>query len=286
MILIADSGSTKCDWLIISKQGKTLQNTIHTKGLNPAILSAQNLFEIINQNEALNTVKNDITKVFFYGAGCGTEKPREILYTVLKQYFAKAKIVVKEDTYAAVYATLSTPKQAAIVCILGTGSNCSYYDGKQLHQRVDALGYSIMDDASGNYFGRQLLRDYYFNTMPKDLKIAFANKYDLSADTIKHNLYKQAHPNAYLASFAEFMASNKSSNYINNLIKEGIRLFIKTMILQYQDILQTTPVHFVGSISYVYQNEIREVAKALHITVGNFEQRPINGLIKYHIANA
>lgn len=285
MILIVDSGSTKCDWLAIGSDGNQLLEKQRTKGLNPAILSKKKLLKTIKKNTVLKQNKEIVTRVFFYGAGCGTEKPRLLLENVLKTFFINAKVEVKEDTLAAVYATINNNDEAAIVCIMGTGSNCSYYDGKQLHQRVKSLGYTVMDDASGNYFGKQLLRDYYFNIMPEDLKVSFAERYNLDSDFVKYNLYKQPNPNAYLASFAEFMFLNKDSNYVTNLIKKGFRLFAKNMILQFNEVLDKVPVHFVGSIAYLSKDEICEVAKELGFNVGKFERRPIEGLVKYHISN-
>ena len=285
MILIVDSGSTKCDWIAIDKDGNRLLEKIKTKGLNPAILSQKKLTKIIKKNSALKEIRKNVSHVFFYGAGCGTEKPRLLLQGVLQAFFYNTKVEVKEDTYAAVYATIKTNNEAAVVCILGTGSNCSYYDGKILHQRVKSLGYTIMDDASGNYFGRQLIRDYYYNQMPKDIKVAFADRYNVEGDFIKYNLYKQPNPNAYLASFAEFMFLNKDSEYVTNLIKKGIRLFAKNMILQFKEELKTVPVHFAGSIAFFSQDEIKEVAQELGFTVGNFERRPIEGLVSYHVSN-
>ncbi len=221
--------------------------------------------------------------MFFYGAGCGTSRGKELLGGVLKEFFVNAEIKVEEDTMAAVFSTLNHDKEAAVVCILGTGSNCSYFDGKKLIQEVVSLGYIIMDDASGNYYGRQLLRDYYFNQMPEDIRIAFASKYNLDADYIKYNIYKQPNPNAYLANFAEFIFLNKDSEYSQALIKNGIRLFAKNMILQFKKELKTVPVHFAGSIAFFSQNEIKEVAKELGFIVGNFERRPIEGLVSYHV---
>ena len=139
-----------------------------------------------------------------------------------------------------------------------------------------------MDDASGNYFGKQLIRDYYFNHMPQHLKVSLAEKYNMDSDFIKYNLYKQPNPNAYLASFAEFMFLNKDSEYIVELIKDGIRLFAKNMIMQYKDVLQTAPVHFAGSIAFFSQDEIKEVANEFGFKVGAFERRPIEGLVNYH----
>lgn len=282
MILIVDSGSTKCDWIAMDKEGNKLLEKLRTKGLNPDNLSEKKLAKIIKKNETLNENRENVSHIFFYGAGCGTKKPRLLLEGVLLAFFPNAKIEVKEDTYAAVYSTIKTDDEKSVVCILGTGSNCCYFDGQIVQQRVKSLGYIIMDDASGNYFGRQLIRDYYFNNMPENLKVAFADRYNLEEDYIKYNLYKQPNPNAYLANFAEFMFLNKDSEYVTNLIKKGIRLFAKNMILQYEEYLDKVPVHFAGSIAFFSQDEIKEVAEELGFTVGNFQRRPIEGLVSYH----
>lgn len=283
MILIVDSGSTKCDWIAVDKDGNQLLEKIRTKGLNPQILSEKKLKKTIKSNKNLKQNRDIVTHVFFYGAGCGTPRGKELVAGVLKEVFVNAEITVEEDTMAAVYSTIKHDGEAAVVCILGTGSNCSYYDGKQLRQDVVSLGYIIMDDASGNYFGRQLIRDYYFNQMPEGIKVAFASKYNLDADYIKYNIYKQPNPNAYLATFAEFLFLNKDSEYARELIKKGIRLFANNMILQYKEELKTVPVHFAGSIAFFSQNEIKEVAEEMGFTVGNFERRPIEGLVAYHV---
>jgi N-acetylglucosamine kinase-like BadF-type ATPase len=286
MILITDGGSTKCDWIAIDESGNLATQKIRTKGLNPAILSEKKLNKIIKKSEELLAMSDDVTHVFFYGAGCGTENPRLILKSILEEIFTNAKVEVQEDTMAAVRACINSNDEAAVVCILGTGSNCSYYDGNKLHQRVLSLGYTLMDEASGNYYGKELVRDYYFNVMPHNLKLAFDHKYNLDADYIKYNLYKQPNPNAYLANFAEFMFLNKDSDYIKNLIKRGLRKFTEHMILQFKEELKTgIPVHFAGSIAYFSQDEIKEVAEEYGYKVGNFVRRPIDGLVDYHIKN-
>jgi len=285
MILIVDSGSTKCDWIAVDNNGDQLLEKIRTKGMNPAILPEKKLRKTIKKNKSLKNNREKVTNIFFYGAGCGTEKPRLMLKVVLQEFFPNADVNVNEDTMAAVYATIDAKDQAAVVCILGTGSNCSYYDGEQLHQRVDSLGYTLMDDASGNYYGKQLVRDYYFNHMPEDIRIAFGDKYNLESDFIKYNLYKQPNPNAYLAEFAEFMILNKDSKYIEELIKDGIRVFAKNMIMQYKEELKTVPVHFAGSIAFFCKDEIQSVADEMGFKIGNFERRPIEGLVSFHVAN-
>ncbi|MFL0352495.1 N-acetylglucosamine kinase [Xanthomarina sp. GH4-25] len=283
MILIVDSGSTKSDWISVDVQSNQQVDKILTKGLNPTIIKETEILKILNESSELMTLKSQVSHVFFYGAGCGTEKPRQLLNTILQNFFSNAYVEVKEDTFAAVRATINFENEAAVVCILGTGSNCSFFDGTHLKQRVTSLGYSIMDDAAGNYYGKQLLRDYFFNHMPENLKALFQIKYNVDADNIKFNLYKQPHPNAYLASFAEFMFSNSDSEYIKNLLKKGLREFSKNMILQFPEEIKTVPVHFAGSIAHFSKEEIFEVAKEFNFKVGNIVRRPIDGLVTYHM---
>ena len=118
--------------------------------------------------------------------------------------------------------------------------------------------------------------------MPVNLKVSFNEKYNLDADFIKYNLYKQPNPNAYLASFAEFMFLNKDNQYIVDLIKSGFRIFAKNMIMQFKEELKNVPVHFAGTIAFLSQDEIKEVAAEMGFRTGNFVKRPIEGLVYYH----
>jgi N-acetylglucosamine kinase-like BadF-type ATPase len=208
---------------------------------------------------------------------------KNFLTKVFEGYFRNAQVVVHEDTYAAVYAT--TPKdEKAIVCILGTGSNCSYFDGKVLHQKVQSLGYIAMDDGSGNRFGRHLLRGYFFNKMPADLATEFGEEYNVDADYVKENLYKEDNPNAYLATFAKFIIKHKDSEFCKKIIRKELKSFVKNYIMQYEN-NKEVPVHFVGSIAFYLKDELEEILKKYDIKIGNVLRRPIDGLIAYHILN-
>lgn len=279
MILITDSGSTKCDWIALDNNGKQLFKT-RTKGLNPAILTVEELQERILESEELVAHKNQVEQVFFYGAGCGTEQPRLALEQLLISYFSSSKVIVKEDTAAAVYAAVGD--EPGIVCILGTGSNCCYSDGKNIEQRVVSLGYTLMDEASGNWYGKNLLRDYAFRNMPDDLRDSFAATYNMDPDFIKFNLYKQPNPNAYLAHHAEFIFQNLQEPYIKKLLRKGLRKFSRNMILQFKEEIKSHEVHFVGSIAHFAHARIKQVAAEFGYEVGNIVRRPIDGLVEYH----
>ena len=280
MILIVDSGSTKTDWIAINDKGEILFQT-QTLGLNPQVLTEYIIEERIVNNYDLYQNRNSVTKLFFYGAGCGTEPPRVMIKGVFQEIFKSAEVLVKEDTLAAVYATAEINKES-IVCILGTGSNCSYFDGVNVVQKITSLGYILMDDGSGNYFGRQLLRDYYFNRIPEITAKKFEKNFDLDAETIKDHLYKRPNPNTYLAKFARFLIENKENNYAQKVIRKGINQFIKRQILQFPN-AKELPIHFTGSISYYLQEELTKALKKHGLKAGNIIRRPIDGLLKYHI---
>jgi N-acetylglucosamine kinase-like BadF-type ATPase len=282
MRLLVDSGSTKADWIAIDEEGKILFTT-RTLGLNPEILDEEEIIERLNDKFDILQNKDKATHLFFYGAGCGTDRMKIMLSQAFQKYFPNAIVDVQEDTYAAVFAT--TPKgEEAIVSILGTGSNCSFFDGKVLHQKVQSLGYIVMDDCSGNVFGKELIRKYYFNKMPKELAVEFEKEYDLDPDFIKNKLYKEPNPNAYLATFAKFLIQNKEHEFCKKIIFKGMKSFVKNYIRQY-DNCKEVPVHFVGSIAFYLKEELQVVFDKYEMKLGNVLRRPIDGLIAYHITN-
>ena len=279
MKIIVDSGSTKTDWIAMDDGGNKLFET-QTLGLNPQVLTEHILEERIINNYDLYQIRKEVTKIYFYGAGCGTEPPNKLLKKVFTPIFVNADINIKEDTYAAVYSCCK-PGEKAIVSIIGTGSNCSYFDGNKIHQKITSLGYVLMDDASGNYFGRQLLRDYYFNTMPKELGIKFKNKFNLKAEFIKDSLYKKPNPNTYLAKFAKFLIENKDLKYSKELIKKGFTLFIENQINQFENSNEVS-LHFVGSVGFYLQENLKTVLESKGLKIGKVIKKPIDGLVSYH----
>ncbi|MEB8330311.1 N-acetylglucosamine kinase [Flavobacteriaceae bacterium KMM 6897] len=279
MILIVDSGATKSDWIALNDKGEQLFNT-QTLGLSPEVLTRQVIEDRMANNFEISKNQNNVTGLYFYGAGCGTERMKLFLRGIFKDFFPNAKIEVKEDTYAAIYATTKIG-HPGIVCILGTGSNCSYYDGHQLIQKVTSLGYILMDDGSGNFFGRKLLRDYYFHKMPQDLGIKFAKEYNLDADVIKDNLYKQPNPNTYLAKFARFIIEHKEHPYCRGVIDKGLQQFVNNYIMQFE-LATKVPVNFVGSIAHYLREELAIVLDRNDLILGVIRQRPIEGLMEFH----
>ena len=279
MIFVVDSGSTKTDWIALDNSGEVLFST-QTLGLNPQVLPSAILTERIINNYELYQNREKVSHVHFYGAGCGVDSPARRIEKVFKEIFTSSKFSILEDTYAAVYAS-TEPNTPAIVCIIGTGSNCTYFDGINIEQRITSLGYVLMDEASGNFFGKQLIRAFYFKTMPEDLAKKFEEEYDLSPDQIKENVYRKENPNTYLAKFAQFIVKNKEVLEMKSIIEDGLQRFISHQILQFEN-AKDVPVHFIGSIAHYLKDEIDIALKRNGLRLGNVVRRPIDGLVQYH----
>lgn len=275
MILIADSGSTKCDWMLYNNESNPIK--IRTKGLNPAILSKKQLETIISKNEDLFTYKDKVDSVHFFGAGCGTKKNQRKVNDILTAFFENANASTHEDIMAAVYATTSTP---AVVSILGTGSNCCYYDGETVHLKSPALGYILMDEGSGNYFGKALLKAYYYKQMPEDLSLLFKKAYNLKEKAVIKQLYKSDTPNKYLADFARFLFENETHPFIKKVLLDGMDVYVENHIMQYKEELKNVPLHFVGSIAYFAKDYIQQALHKKGLNASQFIRRPIDHIIE------
>ena len=275
MILVADSGSSKTDWMIYSPN-QTLAFT--TQGINPYFVSANDVVKILSKNKELSAYANEVKEVYFFGSGCSTPDKHEIISNGLSAFFTHAFISVDHDLIGSAYATCGDKK--GLTCILGTGSNISYFDGENVQPTKHGLGYVLGDEASGTYFGRKVLIAYLYKTMPADLSSAFAAQFEVDKDIVIDNIYRKPFPNAYLATFSRFMIAHKSHPFVQKTLREGFQEFIDTNVKDYKD-YKTLECNLVGSISFYYEDELRAVFGANNIKVGKILQKPIEGIFDY-----
>lgn len=272
MTLIADSGSTKTDWC--------MENTtiIHTQGINPFHQSAEYIKHIVT-DELLPQLPKDITirDIHFYGAGCTPEKS-VILKDILATHFPESTIEVQSDLVGAARALCGNAP--GIACILGTGSNSCYYDGKQIISNISPLGFILGDEGSGAVLGKRLVGDCLKNQLPKDICDAFLQTFKLTPAQIIEKVYRQPQANRFLASLTPFLATHRTVPQIHNLLVSSFKDFFQRNILQYP--YQGTQVHFVGSIGWHFQEEVKGAAQTFGIETGKFIQSPITELQKYH----
>lgn len=278
MLLIADSGSSKCAWVICDNHGKILLET-RTIGFNPYFVSKNDIINNLKSSDLINYQKN-IKKIYFYGAGCGAKEKRDIIHEALKYLFIGADISVKHDVEGVCYAMYKGVPN--ITSILGTGSNSSYYDGKQMYESAPALGFLLGDEASGNYFGKKILNLYFNNLLPNELEIKFKNQFDSDLNVIKDKIYNNNRANFYLASFFLFVSKNKDHEIIKKLIDKSLNEFFNLHIKSYKN-YKDLELNFIGSVAYYLKEEIIDFIKSENLLLGEIVQNPIYNLVKYHI---
>lgn len=279
MVAIVDSGSTKSDWVILDEFKNVFLKT-ETIGFNPNFISKELIVPEIEKNNSLTSLKNSITKIFFYGSGCGVKKNCETIKEEVGKVFFNASINVREDLLAAAYAAYSG--KPAIVCILGTGSNSCFFDGENLKIKLPSLGFLMGDEGSGSAIGKQLVRRYFMQKLPQDLHLDFQETYNLTIDEALKNMYHTTRPNAFLADFNKFVVERKEHPYFKEMVFEEMKSFFEYQVLPYEE-SKESEINFIGSIAYYYENILRSVASEFNLNVGHIVQKPIESLVNYHI---
>lgn len=277
MKLIADSGSTKTTWVLI-ENGAT-KATVNSAGMNPYFHTSESLDAILNAELLPYIVPDHVREIHFYGAGCSTEKNDNLIREALQQYFHKADIHIYHDIMGAARALFGD--QPGISCILGTGCNCCYYDGKEIFSQVDSLGYLFGDEGAGSYLGKTFMAAYLKKQLPADLRDAFDEKYHYTLEDILNSLYNRPYPNRFLASFSEFLVPRQDHPFLHQLIRDSFLAFFNAQVKHYNN-NQVLPVSFVGSIAFYYETILRKAAQDEGIKVQRILKAPIEGLVEYH----
>lgn len=280
MLLVADSGSTKADWILTRSDGQTIP--FRTRGINPFFLSEKDITQVFQNAPEIQEYVNEVKELYFFGAGCSSPDRREIISNALSKVFKNAFISVDIDVIASIYATCGSSE--GICCILGTGSNISYFDGTRIHENKHGLGYILGDEGSGTYFGRQLLTAFLYGTMPPELTPDFEEKFKVDKESVIKRIYQQPSPNSFLASFAPFMSDHIDHPFITQLLRKGFDEFVETNIQSYPDHKKQV-CHFVGSIAYHFKGVLTESCEAKGIRVGKILKHPIDELSKFILHN-
>lgn len=276
MLVIADSGSTKTDWCIGNT--KTDCRIVQTGGINPFHQSSDEIEQVIGSTLVPQLGDTtEFTDIYFYGAGCIPEKA-DIVKQALLQSFPQANVSVESDLSAAAHALCG--KHPGIACILGTGSNSCAYDGENITANVSPLGYILGDEGSGAVLGKQFVGDCLKHQLPDDLCEKFLKEYELTPTLILDKVYRQPMANRFLAGLTPFISEHRHRPEIHSLLISCFTDFFRRNVMQYE--YQGIAVHFTGSIAYYFQEEVKEAAQALEITIGNVVKSPMEGLIDYH----
>ena len=289
MILIADSGSTKTDWILVASDGT--QTELHTDGINPA-RDARDIIYNVLYHDLLTQIPSDISceelsrsgcqgsegAVYFYGAGC-IEPFSQTVRSVLKDLFPCCKVEVESDLLGAARALCG--HESGIACILGTGSNSCLYDGRDIIMHTPPLGYILGDEGSGSFLGKVLVNGLFKGVLPDELKQAFCNKYDIELPGIIEHVYRQPSANRFLASLVPFIVEHRSHPSIHDLLVDAFRQFLVRNVAIYGH--KEMPIHCVGGIAYQFSDELSEAAASEGMQMGRIMLRPIQSIVQYHL---
>jgi glucosamine kinase len=274
--LIADCGSTKSEWCLVQGRKKT---TIFTQGISPYFLDTAAIAKVLSTELKPSLGRKMPDTIHYYGTGCLNPDNRRSVKKALKTVFPEADLEVDHDLSAAARALCGHEK--GIACILGTGSNSCYYNGRKIMSNSPGLGYVLGDEGSGAYLGKRVLQYYLYNTFDEDLRSRFDARYVTTNAEILDHVYKQPLANRYLASFALFLAENRGHYMIENIIEDGLNDFFFYHLCKYRE-SWTSPIHFVGSVAWGFRDVLRDLAGTYEFTLGKVLRNPMEGLVDFH----
>jgi N-acetylglucosamine kinase-like BadF-type ATPase len=275
-ILIADSGATKCEWCLLH-DGK--RKKVDTQGISPYFLDAAGIAKVMETELKPYLAKWPVDAVYYYGTGCKDPKNQKVVQKAIRQVFPGASTHVTHDLMGAALSLCGDTK--GIACILGTGSNSCYFDGRKISKNSPGLGFVLGDEGSGAYLGKKVLQYYLYNTFDEELRYKFDTKYATDVKEILESVYKRPLPNRYLASFTLFLAENRGHYMIENIIEDGLNDFFFQHLCKYRESWKL-PIHFVGGVAYGFRDVVKDLCGTYEFELGRILQKPMDGLIKYH----
>jgi len=280
MILIADSGSTKTDWVLTEADGHGSKR-FSSIGYNPYFTSTDQILASLKKEVLPHTKKIEISEIHFYGAGCSTEERKSIVKNALKAAFPDtALIFVGHDLLAAARALLG--KKEGFAAILGTGCNTCLYDGSIILLNIDSLGYLLGDEGSGSYIGRRIVRDFMRGRLDSQMYERFKTLFK-----IKHNeeilkaLYDSNTPNRYLASFFPLAVEFADNEYVIKLVKTCFEDFFENLVTQYPS-YKNYSFNCIGSVAFLFSDILKNVANNYGMQCGLIIKSPLDQLLAYH----
>ncbi|MCD8043110.1 MAG: ATPase [Tannerellaceae bacterium] len=276
MIIIADGGSTKVDWRFIEEG---IEVGCHqTEGINPYFRNREEITLLLKE-QIYDLLKGRTPEgIYFYGAGCTHTEINDSIRFALYDSLNCNQVEVYSDLWGAARGLCGTTP--GIACILGTGSNSCYYNGKEIVNNVSPLGYILGDEGSGAVLGKLFIGACLKNQLTSGIKEEFLDSYQLTATQILEKVYKQPNPNRFLAGFSPFILEHLTDPSVRELVHKTFTGFFTRNVMQYD--YRNSIVHLTGSVAYHYREVLKDVAASLQIQTGHITQSPMEGLIRYH----
>lgn len=276
-LLLAESGSTKTDWCLLRPNARTLH--FKTPGINPYLQTPESINHMLQEELGWNPKKHHPDAISFYGAGAGSQANQKLLHEALQHFFGVENVGVQSDMMAAAHALCGHEK--GVVCILGTGSNSCFYDGKKIARQQASLGFIAGDEGSGNHMGKRVLQYYAYNTFDEQLRTHFEMLFGSDLQKMLNQIYREPFPNRYLAGFVALLAENRGHFMVENIVEDCLSVFFHNHILKYRESWKY-PIHFSGSVAHAFRDVIENLCHQYELELGTVAQSPMEGLIRYH----
>jgi len=274
--LIADAGSTKVEWCLVEGKKKKI---IRTSGISPYFLSKAEIQLLIKKELAGRVELSSVNEIFYYGTGCANKANALAIKKALQFHSPNASIEVTHDLMGAARGLCGHNK--GIACILGTGSNSCYYNGKKILSNSPGLGYVLGDEGSGSYLGKKVLQYYLYGIFDEELRGRFDLSFMTNPSEILDNVYKKPLPNRYLAGFTLFLTENRGHYMIENIIEDGLNDFFFQHLCRYPEVWKQ-PVYFTGGVAFVFKDVVKQLCTQYEFELGAILKNPMEGLLNYH----
>lgn len=277
MKLIAESGGTKTQWCVVSDIYES--EIITTIGLNPNFVSQDTIRDTIRTRVLPLVNSQNISEVWFYGAGCAGKLMEIKVREAILEVIPLSLVTVSSDLAGAAKSLLGN--RSGYVCLLGTGSNSGFYNGKAIVSNVPPLGFILGDEGSGAYLGKILLADFLRGIMPSSLAEEFRSRYGAEKDDVVSHVYRGIFPSKFIGGFVLFLKENIAENYCNDLVRRSFQEFVRRNLKIY-NIKGKTNIVAAGSVAWSFREILGEVFLEHDFILTEITREPILGLIKYH----
>lgn len=278
MIAVVYSGTKTAIWKI-AKDGKTIAECT-MPGINPFFVDQKALLQQLNKKTILINHAEQIKKIYVFSAGATSQERKDELATSLSLFFKFSKIIVQDDLHGAAIAACF--HKSGIVGILGSGSNCSYFDGHHLEENNFGLGFILGDEGSANYLGKIILKYYLQEKLPAELLAKFKKKYDIDRSEILERVYKKTMAQQFLSSFLDFYIENRDHEYIQQLIDNAFQRYVYIYMLPTIALHPEKEIHFVGIVAGNFQDRLRLIAEKNGFEITTITKEPIYNLLNYY----
>lgn len=275
MILLAESSSTKAEWSLL--ENNTVVDTFSTEGINPFFQTRKEISHVIRLQLPADLFKLKIQTIRFYGEGCTTDERISVVRGSLETQF-RTPAIVETDLLGAARSLFQ--HKPGIACILDIDTNTCFYNGSEIVNRIDSVGYVLGDEGSGASLGRRFMADCLKELAPKELVDDFYTKFNIAPREFLDYFYNSSFPNRLLATMSYYLYENLEHPYVMNMVRKEMKSFFERNIFQY-DYLDY-PIRFIGTYAKMFTPVLREEARSMGIYIDTINETAMKGLVQYH----